>query len=192
MKIQELLEERLDAVNRRWVEEVLATYPEDSAALFLREQDPFANPLGASVRKGTRGLLGAILGEMDSAQIHEHLDEIIRIRAVQQFAPSRALSFVFSLKAILRAVLPEAAEDGTLARELAEMDARIDRVALMAFDHYAACREEVSQLRIDEAKRQVAWVLEKINQRTPNANGAASRSDRRTSMVENVQGEDLR
>ena len=94
-----------------------------------------------------------------------HLDEIIRIRAVQEIPPSQALSFVFSLKPILRKQIPEAAQDPKLARELEEMDARIDRVALAAFDLYTDCREEVSQLRISEVKRQVSWVLEKINQR---------------------------
>ncbi len=45
------------------------------------------------------------------------------------------------------------------------MDARIDRWHSTAFDLYADCREEVSQLRVNEVKRQVAWVMEKMNQR---------------------------
>lgn len=165
VKLEDLLEKKYDAVARRWVEEVLATYPEDAAAIFNREQDPFANPIGASVRRGTRGLLSALLGDMDRDRIHEHLDDIIRVRAVQQISPSQALSFVFSLKPILREVLPEAAEDPRLGQELLDLESRVDRLALFAFDLYAACREEVSQLRINEAKRQVAWILEKINQR---------------------------
>jgi hypothetical protein len=161
----DLLEQRMDAIAGRWVEEVLSAYPSDSASLFKREQDPFGNPLGHGVREGTRGLLEALSGGMDPDEVRMHLDEIIRIRAVQEISPSQALSFVFSLKPILRKQIPEAGQDPKLARELEEMDARIDRVALAAFDLYADCREEVSQLRISEVKRQVTWVMEKINQR---------------------------
>jgi hypothetical protein len=155
----------MDTIAERWVEEVLSAYPSDAASLFQREQDPFANPLGHGVREGTRGLLEAISGEMSLDQVRKHLDEIIRLRAVQELSPSQSLSFVFSLKSILRAQIPEAAQDPRLAQELNEVNTRIDRVALAAFDLYADCREEVSQLRISEVKRQVSWVLEKMNRR---------------------------
>lgn len=152
-------------VAQRWVREVLAAYPEDAAALFQREQDPFANPLGHSMREGVGGLLDAIVGDMDPDEIRKHLDSIIRIRAVQQFNPSQALSFLFTLKPILGDVFSEASVDPGLARGLERIDDRIDQVALMAFDLYTECREEVSKLRINEVKRQVTWVIEKMNQR---------------------------
>ncbi len=163
--IGDLLKAKKGAIVQRWVEAVLTTYPEEGAVLFQKQQDPFANPVGHSVREGTEGLFDSILDGMDPGDLRQHLDRIIRVRAVQQFSPSRALSFLFSLKPILRGALPEASEEPALAGEWAELDHRIDQVALLAFDVYAECREEVSQLRINEVKRQVAWVLEKLNQR---------------------------
>jgi hypothetical protein len=165
VRLQEIMRDRRDVVAQRWLEEVLSSYPEDAAALFQREQDPFANPLGHSVREGTRGLLEAIFGDMDPEEIHKHLDSIIRIRAVQQLAPSQALAFLFSLKPILVRMLPEGAADPETVREMQTTEDRINQVALMAFDLYTECREEVSKLRINEVKRQVTWVIEKMNQR---------------------------
>jgi hypothetical protein len=165
VRLDDLMRARKDAVVQRWVREVLAAYPEDAAALFQREQDPFANPLGHSMREGIGGLLDAVVGDMDPDKLRKHLDSIIRIRAVQQFAPSQALSFLFTLKPILGDVFPEAKADLGLARGLEMIDNRIDQVALMAFDLYTECREEVSKLRINEVKRQVTWVIEKMNQR---------------------------
>lgn len=165
MALGDLLRKRKDTVIRRWVEVVLSTYPEDAAALFLKEQDPFANPVGKSVREGIEGLFEAMLDGMDEAAIRKSLDQVVRVRAVQQFSPSQAVSFVFSLKPILRKLLPEAENDPDLTRGLEEIGSRVDAVALMAFDLYSECREELSRIRINEAKRQVAWVLEKINQR---------------------------
>ena len=163
--IGDLLRAKKGAIVQRWVEAVLSSYPEDAAALFERQRDPFANPVGHSVREGTEGLFDSILDGMDAGDLRRHLDQIVRVRAVQQLPPSEALAFVFSLKPILRISLPEAAADTRLAAELAELDLRIDRVGLLAFDIYAECREEVSQLRINEVKRQVAWVLKKLNER---------------------------
>jgi len=163
--IGDLLRAKKDAIVQRWVETVLSTYPEDAAALFARQQDPFANPVGRSVREGTAGLFDTILDGMDPEDLRRYLDQIVRVRAVQQFPPSQALAFVFSLKPILRTSLPEAVGDPRLAAELAELELRIDRVGLLAFDVYSECREEVSQLRINEVKRKVDWVLEKLNQR---------------------------
>ena len=50
------------------------------------------------------------------------------------------------------------------AADLGAIDGEIDRIALAAFDVFAECREQVYQLRIEEVKRRVAWVVGKMNQ----------------------------
>jgi hypothetical protein len=162
--IGDLLRERADTIVDRWAEVVLSSYPADAAILFQKQRDPFANPIGASVRNGTRGVFEAILTGMDPEALRSHLDEIVRVRAVQDMDPSQALSFVFSLRSVVRDVIPELEADDRFHREVADLDALIDRLALAAFNVYVECREEVSQLRINEVKRQVAWVFEKMNQ----------------------------
>ena len=191
MTFGDLLEERKDTIVERWVDEVLAAYPSDAAALFRAQQDPFANPLGHSVREGTSGVFQAILGGMDPDELRSHLDQIIRIRAVQEMTPGQALSFVFSLRSIVRDVIPEAEETNGLRQGLEELDGKIDHVALAAFELYAAMREELAQLRVKEVKRQVAWVLDKINQQEGGARVSFEDSDEGTSGYEQVQREDL-
>jgi hypothetical protein len=188
----DLIEARKDAITERWVDAVLSAYPSEAAALFQAQRDPFANPLGHSVREGTRGILQTILNGMDREELRSHLDKIVRIRAVQQLTPSRALSFVFSLRSIVREVIPEAEADSRLRPGLSELDARIDEIALAAFELYADRRDEVSQLRINEVKRQVAWVLGKMNRRNEGNEDIVKSSRRRTSRYDNVQREDLR
>ncbi len=164
MKFGDLLEERKDTIVERWVDAVLAAYPSDAAALFRKQQDPFANPLGHHVREGTRGLFQTMLDGMDRERLRTHLDQIIRIRAVQDLTPSQALSFVFSLRSIVRDVVPEATAKGRFKTDLEALDENIDAVALAAFEMYSAMREELADLRVKEVKRQVAFVLEKMNQ----------------------------
>jgi hypothetical protein len=190
--IGDLLKERTDTIIERWVEVVLSSYSPEASALFKKQQDPFANPIGAQVRNGTRGVFEAILNGMDPEALRSHLDEIVRVRAVQELHPSQALSFVFALRSIVRDVIPELEADPRLHREVADLDETIDRVALAAFDVYAECREEVNQLRINDVKRQVAWVFERMNQSPADGRPTPEASDGSNQASENVQREDLR
>lgn len=159
-----LLPQYTDAIVQRCVEEVLSTYPDDAATLFRREQDPFANPVGHSVRVGVRRLIEGLMDDGEPGQLHDALGEVLKIRAVQTFSPSQAVGFVFGLKRAAREALGDSAERPDARAALVRWDQRIDDLALVAFDVYVAQREQVYTLRVNEAKRRVAWVVEKLNQ----------------------------
>jgi len=195
--IGDLLREEADTIVERWGEAVLSSYPSDAAALFKKQQDPFANPIGASVREGTRGVFRTILDGMDPEALRSHLDTMVRIRAVQDFTPSQALAFVFELRAIIRKALPQLDADPRLHRERAELDRIIDGLALAAFEVYTACREELSGLRVAEMKRQVSWVFQKLGKEMPDGLGQSGPPHdappaETESLQDNGQREDLR
>jgi len=179
MTLGELLLEKREKIVQRWIDYALAAYSPDSSALFARERDPFANPVGHSLRVGAVGLVDAILGGADPADAHRHLQEIVKIRAVQQMPASKAMAFVFQLKDAVRSELGKAATSSEYTSELAAFDRRVDEVALAAFDFYTRCRERVSELRLNEVKRSVSWVVDKINQRgsgvEPEIDGAGTK-----------------
>jgi hypothetical protein len=163
--LRDLLQERKDTIVERWVHDALAAaYPGGGATAFGREQDRFANPVGHSLRVGTRAIFDAILEDADGATVRCSLDEIVRIRAVQQLSATDAIGFLFHLKALVRAELGAAADDQPLAGELAELERRIDRIVLAAFELYVAYRERVCELRINELKRSIPWMVGKVGQ----------------------------
>ena len=179
MSLWEVLHDKQDAVIARWLDSALATYSKDAVLLFGREKDKFANPVGHSLREGTRGIVEAFLdredfAEADFERIRQYLREIVRIRAVQEFTASQAIGFVFHLKDAVRKELGKAADNPSFSRELLELDRRIDRIALAAFDVYVECREQVYELRVNEAKRRVSWVLDKMNR--PDADSGSAHS----------------
>ncbi len=190
MTFGDLLEERKDTIVERWVDAVLAAYPSESAAIFQALKNPFANPLGHTVRESTQGVFQVILNGMDKEALREQLDPIVRIRAVQQLTPPEALSFVFALRSIVQDTIPEAEADPRHGEGIAKLNEQIDEVALAAFELYAARREEVSQLRIGEVKRQVAWVMAKINKQDQ-AEDVLEDSSQKTSTYDHVHREDL-
>jgi hypothetical protein len=146
MRLQEALADREKEIVGKWVDLVLSSY--QSAAFFKTKKDQFANPVGANIKEGLRDIYQLLLAGAEPAALSTALDRIIRIRAVQEFTPSQAISFVFALKEIVRAELTKTNE--TLPPELGAFEAAVDRSALMAFDIYMACRERLFQIRIKE------------------------------------------
>jgi len=165
MTLADLLRENKDAIVQRWLEDVLATYSPEASSAFGRQKDPFANPVGHGLRVGTRGIFETLLDGRDSEEIRRHLQGIIKLRAVQEFSASQAVGFVFRLKEAIRAELGKLVGDPRFSSELTEFDGRIDEIALAAFDIFVQCREQVYELRVNEVKRRVSWIADKMNQR---------------------------
>lgn len=157
MNLAELLKNKTDAVAERWLDAVYDTYQPETARFLRREKDMFANPVGHAVRLNTPAILGELAGGMDAGTLCVALDEIIKVRAIQDFSPSQALSIVFSLKTAVREALGGAAD----AAALAEFDRRVDQTMLFAIDVYSRRREAMYQLRVDEVKRHVAVILKR-------------------------------
>ena len=107
------------------------------------EQDPFRNPVGHAIRESLATLAHELLGEMDKEAIAPALDALVRFRAVQNFRPSDALRFIFDLRDVVAGVT------GAVPQSL---ESRIDELALMAFDQYMACRDQIAGLREKELR----------------------------------------
>ena len=159
--LEEMLRERADRIRDGWVDSVLATYPAQTRAAWSRERDRFANPVGNSLRTGMRRVLETLLDRGDAAEIRTGLDEMVRIRAVQQMSAAEAVGFVFHLKRVVRAEMAEMPDGGWSAAELVAFEDRIDRAALVAFDLYVGYRQQVSELRIAELKRNIPWAAQR-------------------------------
>lgn len=152
--IRESLSRKRSRIVEKWFDRIIETYPEDTSKFLKREKDPFANPVRSTILQGIEGVYGELLKDAESAEaLNDFLDKVIRIRAVQEFSPSQALAFVFSLKEVIREVLGKEIRENHLQDQLLLIEKRIDALALRAFDVYVSCREEVYELRINEVKR---------------------------------------
>ncbi|MFH1983587.1 MAG: RsbRD N-terminal domain-containing protein [Pseudomonadota bacterium] len=150
-----LLADNKPAIFRKWFDLVANTYPPDTAALLKNKKDAFANPVGQATRTGLDGLLEAVLGEVDPDVVTKHLDPILRIRAVQDFSPSRAIAFVLDLKNIVKNHFTAQLADPELLVEYIDFATRVDRLALIGFDIYVACREQIYMLKVTTEKDKI-------------------------------------
>lgn len=149
MGLNEALAARREKVLDRWFEAVLATYPSDTARFLASGADPFANPVGQTVRVGLGRLYDRFATDVPDSELASAIDGIVRIRAVQEFTPSAAVGFVYTLRRILREELADAALDPS---GQAALENGVDRLALVAFDVYMQCREKIFEIRVREIK----------------------------------------
>ena len=161
MKImfRDILKESQSAIVDRWLADTLATYQSGAAEFFQHTKDPFANPVGNALMKGLAGIFDCLLAESPLESTRGNLDEIIKIRAVQDFSSSQAPSFIFLLKNAVRTELGGKVVNPELLADLAEFESRIDQVALLAFEIYTNCREQVYKLKVDELKRSISTIM---------------------------------
>lgn len=162
--LEKLLKDRKDAVLERWLRLILATYPADTAAFLRREKDQFLNPVGHTISTEIENILDGLLEGASGDRLSSSLDNVIKLRAVQEFPPSQAVDFVFLLKRSVRDELEAGGRGGFSDAELLEFEHRIDRVALLAFDKYMERRERIHELRLSEVKARSERLLERMNQ----------------------------
>ena len=148
MDIETLLTEKKKAVIRKWTDQVLESY--SSPEFFKKQKDRFANPIGATISDGLAKLYTVLVEKKDLDEALKPLEDIIKIRAVQEFTPSQAVLFLYQFKNIVHQELPGAKNRDDISVSLDALAARIDKAALMAFDIYMNCRERLHQIRINE------------------------------------------
>ena len=161
MRLTTLLSEKKSTILGRWLTTIYESYPPETAIFLRKEKDRFDNPVGYRISQGLEGLYGALLQDMEREQILAYLDEIIRIRALQDFSPSQALAFIFLLKNVIRAELAAEIAKDNLAAELLELESRIDGLALLGFDVYTQRREKLHDVRVGEMKSRISAFLRK-------------------------------
>jgi hypothetical protein len=149
MGLDETLKTAREAVLERWFQAVIDTYPRDAARFLAAGGDPFANPVGHTMREGLGRLYDRLAADVPHADLCAAIDGIVRIRAVQEFAPSAAVGFVYALKGILREELISAGLD---AAGHTAIESGVDRLALAAFDAYMKCREKIFEIRVREIR----------------------------------------
>jgi hypothetical protein len=113
MKINHVLAEKKQEILKKWFNLILETYPSDTAQFLKEQKNRFHNPVGHTISEGIDCIFEELLGGMDSDRISLFLDNMIRIRALQDFTPSQAIGFIFILKKVMREELANEARNLT-------------------------------------------------------------------------------
>ena len=133
-----------------WIDRTLDSYV--SSGFFKKSRDKFANPVGANIREGLGRIFELLIGDEDQEKMVEPLDQVIRIRAVQDFSPAQAVAPILELKWVVKQGFANDKATHPMLSELDSFDCDVDRLALTAFDMYMECREQLYKNRVRELK----------------------------------------
>jgi hypothetical protein len=190
MTLKAHLAEKKAAITNSWFQSILETYPPDSVKFLERQKDQFQNPVGYIISDGIAVLFEKLLEDTTSPDYGAPLENIIRVRSVQDFSPSKAVEIIFLLKGVVRNVLSdEIKRDHLLMDELHEFDLKVDQIALAAFDVYMKSREKIYEIRVNEAKTGGFKCIERLN-RPRRIAGHPSGSDKLKKREFNIEGDE--
>jgi len=150
MELKEALTTKKKEILDLWIERTLDSYT--SPGFFKKATDPFANPVGSNISMGLTSLYEALASGEGGDAYTKSLDQVVRIRAVQDFTPGQAVAPFLELKWVIKQVFSADKKTQPLLGALDQLDCEIDRIALAAFDVYNQCREQLYRNRVDELK----------------------------------------
>lgn len=150
MQLDELLIENKGEILDGWVDQVLASYPEDAARIFKKGTDRFANPIGSAVKKSLWDIYVLLFEKDEPEKIVTPLEQLVQLRAVQEFSPSEAVGMAYILKHVVKI---ECSKENVDDQEgWFVFDKKVDTIAYTLFDMYMQCRERLYQVRLAEFK----------------------------------------
>ncbi|MEE4243422.1 MAG: RsbRD N-terminal domain-containing protein [Desulfopila sp.] len=148
MDLAEALRNYRKKIVGQWVDYTLSTYK--SSKFFRKEGDKFANPIGGTTREALDALFLLLAKNAEPQTFVAPIEKIMSIRAIQDFAPSQAVSPFHAVKHITREILAADKERCHLLAELYDFEFAVDMAVLAAFDIYMQCRERLYSVRIAE------------------------------------------
>jgi hypothetical protein len=178
--LEELIAERRDTLHQAWVERIVGEYPHETARFLHSQGDRFANPVGFAVTRGTAEILDGLASGAAITELRPGLDRILRIRAVQEFTPGRAVAFVLVLRELVRDQLGDRTEDPRVCDELRAFDGRVEELLLAAVDVYTACRDELHRIQVESIRNRSLKVMERLNEWRARRDGAGGGDDEAT------------
>jgi hypothetical protein len=165
MDISKFFEENKKKITDQWYDSTIANYPSESGKFLNARIDRFSNPIGYTHGDNLPIIFDEILKGETSPALTDALEQIIRLRAVQEFTASQAVGFMFQLKTVLRENFDKIAGKKADAKDLLDFESQIDGVALLGFDLYMKMKEKIYTIKSSEQKKTFSTMVERLNKK---------------------------
>ncbi len=168
MNISKVFEDNKKKITDLWYDRVIAIYPTDSSKFLMVGKDRFSNPIGYTHQENLPIIFDEILKGESSKELLNALEQIIRLRAVQEFSASKATGFIFQLKSVLRENFKSFAGKQSDLSDLMEFESQIDGVAMIAFDIYMEMKKKIYEIKSMEQKNTFSKMVDRLNRKYEN------------------------
>ena len=163
--LKEFLQQNRDNILHNWLEQTINTYQPEMIRFLKKEKNQFSNPVRNTIITSLEKMFDGIISD-NGVDDFSGLEELIKVRAVQDFSPSEALSFIFGLKKIIRTEILKSGEKTGSFSELHILDQKFDTLLRRAFDYYNDCRMKINDIKISEIKARSERAFDIIQKKT--------------------------
>ncbi len=155
--LKDICKENEEKILLSWLNDFFHHHKLDDIGVSRTITDKFLNPVAFTIKASTKEIFPAIIGDdVEPDTIKFHLDEILKIQAIQQLSPAQALLPLITIKNHIYAFTNN---DAKLISEFKEMTDRLDTLLLMAFDIFTQEKEKIYRIRVNELKSAQSQVL---------------------------------
>lgn len=143
----------------KWYKRMEEVYPPEMRSFWENKESRFTQPIPYTMTQAMQTFYREVMKfQPDEEKVFSELEAVMRICAVQNLQPSKAVRTLYQLKEIIREELR--AEDfwsETLPQELLATENQLDQWTLRAFDFYMEFREKIYELRMKEVRNPMGF-----------------------------------
>lgn len=166
MKLSDYLIQHKSELLGQWFDLLIASYPSDATKFFAEKNRQFANPVGYNLNKGLTIIFDCIAnGRAVSDELEKEIKEIIKIRAVQDFSPFEAISFIPELKRIILKSLGSSIREPEYLDAYIEFEMILDAITGKAFNIYMDTREMIYEIKANEVKNRTFRMIDRLHKK---------------------------
>lgn len=163
MTLAEVLEQKRSLIQAMWTEAVIVSYPSESAKFIVENKNKFTNPLGYTLENSINTICCNYLDTANVRECEQAIEALIRLRAVQDFTPSKAIGIMFDFKAIVLSEIRDMVESKDKFNEYLSIEKQIDRMTEYALNFYIECRERVNEIKANEVRQGFERMIIRLN-----------------------------
>jgi len=152
--IYSIIEENHSKILKLWKEKFFSDiFDEESKSYFLKEVDPFQNPLASRIDEIFSAILKEIKPKFSLDELLPHLERLAQLLAVHVPSAKRAMGTFLKLKGIIRKNFGDEILERFGVEGLLQIEDLINSLMIFAFDFYMKYREKLFEIRYEEWKR---------------------------------------
>ncbi|CFX70849.1 RsbT co-antagonist protein RsbRD, N-terminal domain [Syntrophomonas zehnderi OL-4] len=153
LSIYTAISEKKPKILSKWQASASTSHAKQDPLIVNTKKGRFTNPMAYIIEKNAEEIFEWLIKPDDNLDLLTPLQEICKLRAIQDFKPAEALKFIFTLKQIIRDELAEGDQTNNWSIEIWDVDKRIDEIGLHAFDIYSDCQAKIYEIKMNEIKR---------------------------------------
>jgi len=163
MTLAEVLEQKRNLIQSKWTDAVIGSYPTESAKFIVGNKNKFTNPLGYTLENSINIICCNYLNRDIHKECEQAIESMVRLRAVQDFTPTKALGIMFDFKAIVLTEIRDIVDTNDRFDEYLIIETQIDKMIDYALNFYIECRERVNEIKANEVRQGFERMVLRLN-----------------------------